>query len=71
MAPGVGSSGPWRSPTWDRRLRILADWIIWPIVGRDVVQMGPRSRPPTTCAITCTSPARQLPRACAPDSSCT
>jgi NADH dehydrogenase len=28
-------------PTWDRRLRILADWIIWPIVGRDVVQMGP------------------------------
>jgi CRP-like cAMP-binding protein len=28
-------------PTWDRRLRILADWLIWPIVGRDVVQMGP------------------------------
>jgi NADH:quinone reductase (non-electrogenic) len=36
----------WRSviwqvtPSWDRRLRLLADWIIWPLVGRDVVQMG-------------------------------
>jgi NADH dehydrogenase len=35
----------WRSmlfyffPTWDRRLRLLADWSIWPIVGRDVVWM--------------------------------
>jgi hypothetical protein len=38
----------WRSvvwgyavPTWDRRLRLLADWLIWPFVGRDIVQMGP------------------------------
>lgn len=38
----------WRSvvwgiaiPSWDRRLRLLADWAIWPIVGRDIVQMGP------------------------------
>jgi NADH:ubiquinone reductase (H+-translocating) len=35
----------WRSmlfyffPTWDRRLRLLADWTIWPIVGRDIVWM--------------------------------
>ncbi len=28
-------------PSWDRRLRLLADWAIWPIVGRDIVQMGP------------------------------
>jgi NADH dehydrogenase len=27
-------------PTWDRRLRLLADWLIWPIVGRDIVEMG-------------------------------
>jgi NADH dehydrogenase len=26
-------------PTWDRRLRLFADWAIWPIVGRDVVQI--------------------------------
>jgi NADH dehydrogenase len=26
-------------PTWDRRLRLLADWLIWPIVGRDVVAL--------------------------------
>jgi len=26
-------------PTWDRRLRLLADWIIWPFVGRDIVQL--------------------------------
>lgn len=36
----------WRSmlfyyfPTWDRRLRLLADWSIWPLVGRDIVQLG-------------------------------
>ena len=36
----------WRSmlfyffPTWDRRLRLLADWTIWPLVGRDIVQVG-------------------------------
>jgi hypothetical protein len=28
-------------PSWDRRLRLLADWAIWPVVGRDIVQMGP------------------------------
>lgn len=27
-------------PSWDRRLRLVADWAIWPIVGRDLVQMG-------------------------------
>ena len=26
-------------PTWDRRLRLLADWLIWPIVGRDIVEL--------------------------------
>jgi NADH:quinone reductase (non-electrogenic) len=26
-------------PTWDRRLRLLADWLIWPVVGRDVVEL--------------------------------
>ncbi|HUQ22359.1 MAG TPA: FAD-dependent oxidoreductase [Gaiellaceae bacterium] len=36
----------WRSmlfyffPTWDRRLRLLADWTIWPLVGRDIVQLS-------------------------------
>ena len=36
----------WRSilvyyfPTWDRRLRLIADWLIWPIVGRDIVAMA-------------------------------
>jgi NADH dehydrogenase len=36
----------WRSllfyyfPTWDRRLRLLADWTLWPVVGRDIVAMG-------------------------------
>ena len=41
----------WRSvvwgvaiPSWDRRLRLLADWAIWPFVGRDIVQMGPSER---------------------------
>ncbi|MEA2426526.1 MAG: hypothetical protein QOF37_154, partial [Thermoleophilaceae bacterium] len=27
-------------PTWDRRLRLIADWLIWPLVGRDVVEMS-------------------------------
>lgn len=27
-------------PTWDRRLRLLADWSIWPLVGRDIVAMA-------------------------------
>ncbi|HEX4517953.1 MAG TPA: FAD-dependent oxidoreductase [Gaiellaceae bacterium] len=32
-------------PTWDRRLRLLADWVIWPLVGRDIVELehAPRS----------------------------
>jgi NADH dehydrogenase len=28
-------------PSWDRRLRLLGDWAVWPVVGRDIVQMGP------------------------------
>ncbi|MFZ0039814.1 MAG: FAD-dependent oxidoreductase [Solirubrobacteraceae bacterium] len=24
-------------PSWDRRLRLFSDWLIWPIVGRDIV----------------------------------
>jgi NADH dehydrogenase len=24
-------------PSWDRRLRLFADWMIWPVVGRDIV----------------------------------
>ncbi|MEA2482023.1 MAG: hypothetical protein QOJ07_3945, partial [Thermoleophilaceae bacterium] len=31
-------------PSWDRRLRILTDWMIWPLVGRDIVEL--RSAPP-------------------------
>lgn len=31
-------------PTWDRRLRLMADWLIWPIVGRDIVELR-SSRP--------------------------
>ena len=27
-------------PSWDRRVRALADWLIWPLVGRDIVQMS-------------------------------
>ena len=26
-------------PSWDRRLRLIADWLIWPLVGRDIVAM--------------------------------
>ena len=26
-------------PSWDRRLRLVADWLIWPLVGRDIVAM--------------------------------
>jgi NADH dehydrogenase len=26
-------------PSWDRRLRLLADWMIWPFVGRDIVHL--------------------------------
>ena len=28
-------------PTWDRRLRTLSDWILTPIVGRDIVSVRP------------------------------
>lgn len=30
----------WNIPTWDRKLRLLADWLIWPLVGRDIVEMS-------------------------------
>jgi NADH:quinone reductase (non-electrogenic) len=36
----------WRSvvlsviPSWDRRVRTVSDWLVWPLVGRDVVQLG-------------------------------
>jgi NADH dehydrogenase len=26
-------------PSWDRRLRLITDWLIWPLVGRDVVEL--------------------------------
>ena len=29
--------------SWDRRIRLLADWIIWPLVGRDITQVGSAS----------------------------
>jgi NADH dehydrogenase len=52
---GVGLKGMlpwliWRAvisrvvPSWDRRIRIAADWLIWPFVGRDIVQVGPSER---------------------------
>jgi NADH dehydrogenase len=31
-------------PSWDRRLRLMTDWLIWPLVGRDIVEL--RSHPP-------------------------
>jgi NADH dehydrogenase len=31
-------------PSWDRRLRLMTDWLIWPLVGRDIVEL--RSNPP-------------------------
>ena len=31
-------------PSWDRRLRLLTDWLIWPLVGRDIVEL--RTAPP-------------------------
>jgi NADH dehydrogenase len=30
-------------PSWDRRLRLLADWLVWPLVGRDITQIGSAS----------------------------
>ena len=26
-------------PSWDRRLRLMTDWFIWPLVGRDIVEL--------------------------------
>jgi NADH dehydrogenase len=48
---GIGLRGklPWLTwraivgafvPSWDRRVRLLADWLIWPLVGRDITQIG-------------------------------
>lgn len=35
----------WRViPSWDRRLRAIADWLIWPLVGRDIVPVGPSEK---------------------------
>jgi NADH dehydrogenase len=31
-------------PTWDRRIRLLADWLIWPLVGRDIVTLEHANR---------------------------
>lgn len=36
-------------PTWDRKLRLLADWLIWPFVGRDLV--GARDKRPSDFTI--------------------
>jgi NADH dehydrogenase len=30
-------------PSWDGRLRMLADWFIWPLVGRSMVELRPRA----------------------------
>jgi len=27
-------------PTWDRRIKLVSDWLVWPLVGRDVVEMS-------------------------------
>jgi NADH:ubiquinone reductase (H+-translocating) len=48
---GIGLRGTlpwlgWRAvvtrvvPSWDRRVRLVADWMIWPFVGRDITQLG-------------------------------
>jgi NADH dehydrogenase len=31
-------------PTWDRRLHVAADWALAPLLGRDIVQVGPSER---------------------------
>ena len=31
-------------PSWDRRIRVALDWLLWPLVGRDIVQVGPSER---------------------------
>ena len=46
-------------PSWDRRLRIITDWFIWPIVGRDIVELRSAVRRATTrSTTTSSSPAR-------------
>jgi NADH dehydrogenase len=35
-------------PTWDRRFRTISDWIIGPLVGRDIVAVRPMIPPSTT-----------------------
>jgi NADH dehydrogenase len=30
-------------PSWEGRLRMLADWVIWPLVGRDIVELRPKA----------------------------
>lgn len=50
-AYGLGLHGklPWATwrtvlthvvPTWDRRARLVADWALWPLIGRDIAQIG-------------------------------
>jgi NADH:quinone reductase (non-electrogenic) len=52
---GVGMKGiaPWIvwrvvlgrvAPSWDRRIRLALDWLVWPLVGRDIVRVGPADR---------------------------
>lgn len=31
-------------PSWDRRLRVAGDWLLAPLLGRDIVQVGPAER---------------------------
>jgi len=26
-------------PTWDRKIRVVLDWLVWPLIGRDIVNM--------------------------------
>ncbi|MFK7800067.1 MAG: cyclic nucleotide-binding domain-containing protein, partial [Anaerolineae bacterium] len=35
-------------PTWDRRFRTIADWIVGPLVGRDIVAVRPMIPPSTS-----------------------
>ncbi len=32
-------------PTWDRRVRLVLDWLVWPFIGRDIVNMRVADRP--------------------------
>jgi len=31
-------------PSWDRRVRVAGDWLLAPLLGRDIVQVGPSER---------------------------